>query len=94
MVVFLKLLLLILNIFKNAVAFFGFNRIYILHSDPSMYQIKQINLQYISLADEGASAEHVVHISAKFSLHFVMNVIMINRIQHRFGCGCSVKFSY
>ena len=41
-----------------------------------MYQIKQINLQYMSLTDEGASAEQVVHISAKFTLHFVMNVMM------------------
>ena len=76
MVVFLKLLFLALNLFKNSVVCFGFNRISIIHSDPSMYQIKQINLQYMSLTDEGASAEQVVHISAKFSLHFVMNVMM------------------
>ena len=73
---FLKLLFLALNLFKNSVVCFGFNRISIIHSDPSMYQIKQINLQYMSLTDEGASAEQVVHISAKFSLHFVMNVMM------------------
>ena len=65
-----------LNVFNNSVVCFVFDRIHILHSDPSMYQIKQINLQYMSLTDEGASAEQVVHISAKFSLHFVMNVMM------------------